>query len=332
MSNKYNDFSSEDIALKTKDGFLSREIQYLTKNSQNYNSKDVWNEYELMSELDENKLMEDLKYNECQNSVLSEQKILILDANSTENEFNFDLSYSNNEIHIIDQVLICFQNGELENWNDIFNSKIDFLIGGCLVNTNSSFTMEYNLLLNKLMDQHIVRDDSNILIPLSQMNMLINNFKKYTKFDGFNCCILKNHSIKFAIYSKDISYLKNVAKLIIIKIKSNEQDFLNIHKINLYLNFCSPITYNIYDNEIIEINNFGNKFFVIALSPSFKNSKNLCDNLKFGNLDKYGINFTRINDVSLEILDVKDEVEFELCTLHANVVQIMDGMIGTKYC
>ncbi|ARF08452.1 hypothetical protein Catovirus_1_502 [Catovirus CTV1] len=348
--------------------------------------KKNWNECELVAELGEKKLIEDLINDNLSDnyddSILSEQKTLILEPLWNCDQAGFEILHimDSEFVDIIDDIFFCFENGDLENWLDIFNCSIDFIVGATRIHTmhtDNRITMEYNLLLNKLMDKNIVKNENEILIPISFIILLKNAFKKYTNFSGYGNFLFHYHHVRCFIISKVLRNIKlkviyrtflkeirssfikrnsyisdlpifgfsiqtdclfennfikkikgrHITKLIIIKIISDEQEIMNVHKINLYLNSNDPISYSMYDNEIIEVNNFGKKYFIIALSPSFKNSKSLSTNLQTGNLDKYGIDLSRIDNISLEIQDIGDNVEAHVCMIHGYVARCWEGMI-----
>lgn len=359
-------------------------IENITKSSQNYETKGKWDYCELLNDLDEQKLINDLKedtdfFDDYNDSLFSDTKIKVLESVSKKENY-FEFGIDGGKYHILDEILFCVEDGEFENWDDIFNSSIEMRFGGSELNGNK-MKMEYNILINKLLKKNIIRGNSDIIIPSAQFELLKNNFKinkKNTKCDGFLMFIIAFHQLQINMSSnvKNIklkvkyrkvlnsSYYRNqinknyqipifglsilpnlefhnnklqklpfnhVTKFIIIKILSEEQDLLNIHNINLYLCNGDPIKYNMFNDEIIEINNFGNKYFIIALSPSFKNASNLCQNLQNGNLDKYGINLSRIDQVDLEILDINENIKVDLCSLHTNIARSMSGMIGLAY-
>jgi len=125
--------------------------------------------------------------------------------------------------------------------------------------------------------------------------------------------------------------LSLITKFIIIKLKHIDHDLIDIHNINLYLNNCDPITYNIYMDEIKEITIFGNRYIILSVSPDFKNIIKLSDSLRNGDIGNHGIDFSRINHVNLEIKNISDNVKLDVCHAYMNIVKIIDGMCGRSF-
>ncbi len=143
---------------------------------------------------------------------------------------------------------------------------------------------------------------------------------------GFN--LIQNLSEYNNLYDIGLSLIN---KFLIIKIMTDDYDLLNIQSINLYLNGLDPIIFNIYQDEIQEMSLFDNKYIIISLSPSFKNISKLCDNLRKGNIDQYGINMSRIDDIHIGINDISPQTNIDICGVYVNIAKVMDGMMGTAY-
>lgn len=62
------------------------------------------------------------------------------------------------------------------------------------------------------------------------------------------------------------------------------------------------------------------------MSPSYKNCEKLCSNFQTGNLDKYSINFGCFDDISLEILDIGNNIKVDICTLYTNIFTSGSGV------
>lgn len=123
----------------------------------------------------------------------------------------------------------------------------------------------------------------------------------------------------------------HISKFMFIKIHSDEQQLININNIKLYLCEQLPITFNMFDSEIMELNLFENRYLLISVSPSFKNINNLINNLQQGNLDKYGINLSRIDTVGMEIEDIDDCCKIDICNIYVNIARITQGLIGLLF-
>ena len=378
--------TSEDIAGKLSEGVLNK---YFENGDQYYASKDKSSEYQLIDELDENKLKEELceanYFVNNNTNIFFEEKTDYLKSNICLYELggiccqNFCINglYYN----IIDDIILEFYFNEYENnYHDLLTTNIKFSIGGNNIN-GTMIKMEYNILLCELMGKKMVIENNTVKINSCHFEQLKNNFQKNNKIyqcNGFPLFVAMFHNLSIDIFSNipnigmiikhrkinnqnyieemqgkdyefpiigireinDINIINSISqnlcinligKFMIIKLKCEDDSLINLHQINLFLNKLSPIEYNIYLDEIKELNMFENRYFIISMSPLFKNIKDLSNNLKNGNIGKYGINFSRMDNINIEINDIKDNIKIDICFFYLNIVTLKSGMIGGKF-
>ncbi|ANB50329.1 hypothetical protein [Powai lake megavirus] len=287
-----------------------------------------------------------------------------LEPTITNDQFVFDINYD--KVEIIDMYIKIYPNNPDCDFNDILNNCnthnfFEIKAGG---NTILLMSLRQIILLAKYLSLNVSYEDNSINIPIpfkqiffsknfplyktELMNLqilirlhdisntqLIYNVKKPKSMKIYEFYI--NNIIHFSVQESCARKIKLnirlVGKMILFKIFSSEITPPVVNEVKLYLNNFDPIIYDRQKDEILEYYVYGTKYYGISLCENLLHKKDI-KNI-FREDEKYvsGINFSRINDIELEICGSEDlnECRFEITTIIVNRLHFMSGMIGLKY-
>ncbi|AGF85605.1 hypothetical protein QJ854_gp177 [Moumouvirus goulette] len=261
---------------------------------------------------------------------------------------------------------------KFKNYNEdilIYMDKIQFVIeiGGNIILKTS---LENVIMLSKYLGINITYENDITIIPipfkqlffcenfpLYKLKYMTMNIKIYNNSQYINCLSFNYQTKKlfnpdeFSFLPKRIIFFQGqqskykshiklnfnlVCKVIMFSIEYNNERFVQppqINQIKLYLNNLKPIIYDFNDNEILEYNIFGKKYYAISLCKELVYKKDIKKLFKDEENIPTGINFSRLDDVDMSII-CNDDITgclINLATISINEINFSNGMAGLKF-
>uniref|UniRef100_A0A6G6AC18 Uncharacterized protein n=1 Tax=Borely moumouvirus TaxID=2712067 RepID=A0A6G6AC18_9VIRU len=260
----------------------------------------------------------------------------------------------------------------LENYNENFgenSNKIAFSIeigGSIIFHTN----LENIIMLSKYLGMDTIYENDKIIIPIplkqlffcknfpfyklkySSMCIKIYNDNGYINRLGFGyqtktltnpnkLSFLPKRIVVFQVQQDEYKPLirlnfNGLCKVIMFNIEYDREKLIDpqINQIKLYLNNHRPIVYDLDDGEILEYHIFGKKYYAISLCKQLVYKKDIKKIFKDEEDILTGINFSRLDDVDIEIIcddaDIYGSI-IKFATISVNELNFMEGMAGLKY-
>lgn len=260
----------------------------------------------------------------------------------------------------------------LENYNENFGentNKITFSIeigGNIILHTN----LENIIMLSKYLNMDIIYENDKIIIPIPLKQLFFcNNFPfyklKYSSMcikvynnNGYINRLELNYQTKILTNPNKLSFLpkrivvfqaqqdeykslirlnfNGLCKVIMFNIEYDKEKIIDpqINQIKLYLNKNKPIVYDLDDGEILEYHIFGKEYYAISLCKQLVYKKDIKKIFKDEEDIPTGINFSRLDDVEIEIIcddaDIYGSI-IKFATISVNELNFMEGMASLKY-
>lgn len=280
------------------------------------------------------------------------------------NKFIFYIPYD--KVEIIDMYIKIYPNNPGCDFYDILdnciiNNFFEIKVGGGII---LSMSLQQIILLSKYLSLDVSYEDNSINIPIPFKQFFFSKYFPLYKMEYMNLQILirlndisnaqliynvkKPKSMKiYELYVNNIIHFniqescarkfklntRLIGKMILFKIFDSKIISPVVDKVKLYLNNFSPIIYDSQKNEILEYYVYGTRYYAISLCENLLYKKDIKKILREDEKYISGINFSRINDVEIEICGSENlnECRFEIITIVVNRLQFMSGMIGLKY-
>ncbi|AVG45941.1 hypothetical protein [Acanthamoeba polyphaga mimivirus] len=279
-------------------------------------------------------------------------------------QFIFDIPYD--KVEIMDMYVKIYPNNPDYDFYDILdnctiNNFIEIKTGGSII---LSMSLQQIILLAKYLSLDVSYEDNSINIPIP--------FKQFFFSKNFPLYKMEHMHLQISIKMNDIShtqliyntkkpksikmyefYVNNIihlhiqesctkkftlharliGKVILFKISSLEIISPVIDEIKLYLNNFNPIVYDRQRDEILEYYVYGTKYYGISLCENLLCKKDIKKIFRENEKCVNGINFSRIDDVEIEICGSEDlnVCRFEIVTILVNRLHFASGMVGLKY-